>query len=162
VDNPLAANVIPIGDTPNGAGGRGMRTDSHTSWFLVRAGAWDRVGSATLTRVSPPPIGAVPGPNQFQLIGIPREDVIDVISLGDSPGYRALMATTSLGDVQPCDPALESVFDRSPAPISDYRTPVASRRRSIGRTADGRLILMRTRTSARDIEAVSALRERFP
>lgn len=59
-----------------------------------------------------------------------------------------------------CLPILPDVFERAPAGVYDYRRPGASRRRSLGRTADGREILMRTRTSARDIEVTTNLLQR--
>jgi len=60
-----------------------------------------------------------------------------------------------------CQSFLASAFERAPAEIADgtYRRG-AIRRRSLGRTADGRSILMRPRTSARDLELSTTLLER--
>jgi hypothetical protein len=161
-DSPLAANVTPIFGTTTGSGGRGLRTDGQTNWILARSSAWDRVQQVTLTRTRPQAPGEVAGTGEFTLYGVPREDILDIMSLDGSPAYRAYMATTTFGDVPPCPPVLEAVYDRAPAPVSDSRVPEAARRRTIGRTPEGRAILMRTRTSARDIEATTRLRERFP
>jgi hypothetical protein len=160
-DNPLAANVSPLFATGFGTGGRGLRTRGHEPWVLFRAGADQHVTEASLERVSPSPPGSV-GSNRFTMWGLRREDVLDVFSLAGSPGYNSYLAGTTLGYRPPCEPYMAHVFDRAPAEVSDYRTPVAARRRTIGRTPDGRAILMRTRTSARDIEATTRLRERFP
>lgn len=161
-DNPLAANVMPLFALGTGAGGRGMRTDGLTDWLLVRASALSRIQEVTLRRVSPPPVGSTGDQSEFRLVGIPREEVLDVLHLTGTPEYNAYRATTTASGPPSCAPQLEAVYDRAPAPLSDYRTALVARRRIIGRTVDGRAILMRTRTSARDFERASRPRERFP
>jgi hypothetical protein len=159
-DNPVAANVSPLFDTGFGTGGRGLRPEGRRPWILASSGSGGFATARLFRKTAPPP--GLTWVDEFTLWGIPREDVIDVFSLDDSPDRKAASAASTSGFTAPCEPYMASTFDRAPAEISDSRTPVAARRRTIGRTPDGRAILMRTRTSARDIEATTRLRERFP
>jgi len=97
------------------------------------------------------------GPGKLGADRIIRDAVMDVASLDHSPDYKAYLASTTYRYTQ-CQPWLPSAFDRAAAEVVDvtYR-PGAIRRRSLGRTTDGREILMRTRTSARDLEVSTNL-----
>ena len=80
---------------------------------------------------------------------VPREFVLDVFGVQFKPG------TSDVGGGDPaplCTPWLAPTFDRSPAFLIETSLRKAIGRRSVGRTADGREILQRTRTSARDLE----------
>lgn len=85
--------------------------------------------------------------------------MLDLISLDYSPDFKAYLMTTTLTYTL-CQPWLPSVFERAAAEVNDYRRAGAIRRRSIGRTSDGREILMRTHTSARDLEVTTNLLQR--
>ncbi len=158
-DNPVAANVLPRFGVTIGAGGRGLRGEAPASWVLVKSVAATQLAQLTLPAINPaPPGGVARGPVQFW--GIPRDDILDVFSLDHSPDYKAYLATTTLRYTQ-CQPWLPSVFERAAAEVNDYTfRPGSIRRRSLGRLMDGREVLMRTRTSARDLEVTTNLLER--
>lgn len=80
---------------------------------------------------------------------IPSQYVVDVLGLEYAPtifGYENASPV--------CSPWASPSYERAPAPLVDdnYRKAIA--RKSLGRTVDGREILQRTRTSARDFEYV--------
>ena len=159
-DNPTADNMLIAFNTKVGTGlGRGLRVSGPGAIALIRPTALTRVQQAVLDPVNQQNGAGVP----FQpttIWGIAREDVIDVFSEDYSPGYKAYLATTTVRYTL-CQPFLARAFDLAPAEVVDpsYR-PGAVRRRSLGRTADGREILMRTRTSARDLEVTTNLLQR--
>ncbi len=83
---------------------------------------------------------------------IPRDLVLDVAGFTRSPAVTALFASLGL-IMRDCDPFLQPVFERGPAPFADanrYNEPIAYERRSAYTRPDGRVILQRTRTTARD------------
>lgn len=49
-------------------------------------------------------------------------------------------------------------FDRAPAPLVNTRRSIAISRKTLTRSTEGREILQRTRTSARDFEYAAPLR----
>ncbi len=157
-DNPLAGNMTPAFATTLGAGGRGLRPGGTGSWILIKSGPQSRFPTVTLDPYNVQDGAGVPFTPQT-LWGIPREDIVDVYSIDMSADHKAFLATTTYRYTM-CLPWLPPVFERAAAEVYDYRTPGASRRRSLGRTADGREILMRTKTSARDIERTTSLLER--
>jgi hypothetical protein len=126
---------------------------------LVKAVPLNHFATATLTAINSQAPGGVPYTPQ-PIWGIPREDILDVFSIDFSPEYKAYLASTTFRYTL-CLPWLPEVFERAPAELDDatYR-PGAIRRRSLGRTSDGREILMRTRTSARDLEVTTNLLQR--
>jgi hypothetical protein len=142
-DNPIAANMINsyIGGT--GIFGRGYTFNNNVSLVI-----------ALPTNVSAAPRGTYPGlSEQTAYIGIPTDRVLDVFSYGTPPSY--LEAFPHLA--RPCAEWINPVFDRGH--FNDHRTEnrVAIRRRGLGRTADGREILQRTRNSGRDIETAPGM-----
>jgi hypothetical protein len=88
---------------------------------------------------------------------IPREAILDVVSITKTPELDALFRQT-LPNVVDCDPFIAPVFDRSPAAMVDTRVPIAMSRKSLGRSASGVEILQRTRNSSRDFEYAQPLR----
>ena len=157
-DNPTAENMLPVFGTTTGSSGRGLRTDGPNSFVLARSSASTRIQTATLTPLKTQDGSGVPFTPQ-DVYSIPREDVLDVVSRDYSPDYKAYLAATTFRYTL-CQPWLPTTFERSPAEVNDYRRPGAIRRRSLGRTADGREILMRTGTSARDFEITTNLLQR--
>ncbi len=158
-DNPLAANVSPSFAVTTGTGGRGVRGESPASWVLIGASATPRIERVTLPGLTPSPVSGGLRP-PVDLWGVPRDAVYDVASLDNSADYKAYLATTTYRYTQ-CQPWLPEVFDRAAAEVVDHTyRPGAIRRRSLGRTGEGREILMRTRTSARDLEVTASLLER--
>jgi len=157
-DNPISANVLPIFATGTGAGGRGLRVTVPTSIALVKAPGYSPLDTVALLPVTPTPIGGLPrSPRTFWRV--PRRDIIDLVSLDYSAAHKAYLATTTFRYVV-CQPWLPSIFEQAEAEIADYRFPGGMRRRSLGVSATGREILMRTRTSARDWERTSDLLRR--
>jgi hypothetical protein len=158
-DNPSAVNMLPAFGTTTGSLGRGFRISSTASWILVKAKPESQFQTATLTPINAQAPGGVPFTPQ-PMWGIPREDIVDIFSVDFSPGYKAYLATTSFTYTL-CLPWLPEVFERAAAEVEDKTfRPGAIRRRSLGRTSDGREILMRTRTSARDLEVTTSLLQR--
>ncbi len=158
-DNPMAVNVTSVFSAGTGAGGRGLRATGPNSWALVASAASTQLKEVTLPPLIPnPPGGAV---RQSQnLWGIPSGYVLDVFSRDYSPDYKAYLGSTTFTYTM-CLPWLPTVFERAPAELDDVSfRPGAIRRRSLGRTSDGREILMRTRTSARDLEVTTSLLQR--
>ena len=159
-ENPTSSNVAGAFGTTLGSSGRGLRVDGPSSWILARSTAADRLASATLIPVNQQGGAGVPLTPK-DIFGIPSAEVLDVISLDHSPSRKAFLATTSGGYSPPCTPWLPSVFERAPAELNEPTAQSgAFRRRSLGRTIDGREILMRTRTSARDLEVSATLLQR--
>lgn len=157
-DNPTAANMLRAFSMSTGANGRGLRV-VEGAWALMRSTAMSRVREATLNPYKAQTGAGVPFTPQV-VYGIPRDEIVDLVGIDDSPDFKAYLATTTLKSTL-CQPFLASAFDRAAAEVYDpnYR-PGAIRRRSLGKTADGRDILMRTRTSARDLEVTTNLLSR--
>lgn len=160
-DNPTAVNMQgAFNNTDINAGqGRGLRLSGPGVLALIRAAPMDGFESVTLNPINTQAVGGVPFTPKT-LWGIPRADVIDELALDYSADYKAYLATTTF-TITYCLPFIAATFDRVPAEVVDgtYR-PGAIRRRSLGRTPDGREILMRTRTSARDLEVTTNLLQR--
>lgn len=158
-DNPLASNVSGAFYPTTGTNGRGVRIVGKNSWALLRRDAEGMIEKLTLPPIKPTPPGGVPR-TDVDFFGVPKEYVLDVFSVDMTPSYRAYLASTSFSFIQ-CTPWLPGTFEFAPAELYDetYR-PGAIRRRSLGRTAEGRDIVMRTRTSARDLEVTTNLLQR--
>lgn len=158
IDNPTAANMVRAFNNTGGPNGRGLRV-TQGAWLLIRASAASQFRADTLQPFNTQSSGGIPFAPQ-PLWGVPKDDVVDLISLDYSPDFKAYLFTTTFR-YELCQPFLPSVFERSPAELFDatYR-PGAIRRRSLGQTPDGREILMRTRTSARDLEVTTSLLRR--
>jgi len=78
---------------------------------------------------------------------IPAERVLDVLVAANTPENEA----TSIW--KQCPRLIHERFDRQPAPLLDPRALTGIQRRVFTRLPDGRKILLRTRTSARDFLA---------
>lgn len=104
----------------------------------------------TLTQF-PQTAGASGVGTPYDVYRIPSEYLIDAIGLEYAPTIFGYEHTSPA-----CSPW--SAYERAPAPLVDdnYRKAIA--RKSLGRTSDGREILQRTHTSARDFEYVDPLR----
>lgn len=86
--------------------------------------------------------------------------MLDVGSVDFSPWHHAHLASTTCTYVA-CTPWLPDVLERSPSEIfDDTCRPGAIRRRTLGLTSDGREVLIRTRTSSRDLEVTTNLLSR--
>jgi hypothetical protein len=150
VDNPLAANVIPLFATRNGSGGRGFRVSSPGVLVLASPTSVDTRDSTLLPPINPTPPGGVTRTPQ-PVWAVRRSEILDAMAFDFSPGYKAFLAASTFRYEQ-CLPFTASTFDRAPAEVHDTRVPLAIRRRSLGLGANGREILMRTGASVRDLE----------
>lgn len=159
-DNPVSANVQPVFAVGTGAGGRGMRVIGPAVWILVKPGNIQRflLDSAISLK---PPVGAQLPPQPTRLWGIPFGDVVDVLPYYYTAGHQAYLRTTTIGLPITCRPFAHPSLDRLEAEVYEYRFQGGARRRSLGRTADGREILMQTRTAARDWEITQSLLTRW-
>jgi hypothetical protein len=92
----------------------------------------------------------------FPVFRIPREAIVDVMGERSTPEVDA--GPSGWPDQVTCVPFTSSNFDNAPAPLVDFFIPKAISRKSLGRTADGREILQRTRNSARDFRLADPLR----
>lgn len=159
-DNPLAANVEPLFGVETGSGGRGLRGGSASIWFLARPEAVQRARLDSLFPLNPPTPGAVP-PRPRAVYGIPRELIADVFPLYYSPEKQAWLRTANASLLEHCRPFVQPVFDRAEAELQYEFAQGVMRRRSLGQTMDGREILMRTKTAARDWEFTQTMLSRW-
>lgn len=84
---------------------------------------------------------------------VPRAAILDAVGVQTTEAHEQFY-----GDFVACFPFAAPHFERSPARLMDPADPRPMRRRSLGRTADGREILQRTGTAARDFEQAAPLR----
>jgi len=148
-DNPEAANMVRVytaGST--GAFGRGFPVNSGRRIYALMLPS--ARAAMTLTQF-PNTAGASGVGDLYDVYRIPSEYLVDVLGLEFAP------TIFGFGNGAPaCAPW--SAYERAPAPLVDDNFRKAIARRSLGRTSDGREILQRTRTSARDFEYVDPLR----
>ena len=83
---------------------------------------------------------------------VPRAAILDAVGVQVTEAHEQFYGT-----FVSCYPFAAPHFERSPARLMDQTDPRPMRRKSLGRTADGREILQRTGTSARDFEQASPL-----
>ena len=146
VDNPAVPDLIRLTPlTGIGPFGRGVvfGTGLPDGYVLARA------PSVPLERRT---IGDSSNAANVDVPFVRREDVLDVAFLGHSPAATALLAAAGLPSV-PCSVPWNPTWERAAAPIvflNDYEFPRAFVRRTAYVRADGRVVLQRTRTSARD------------
>ena len=139
-DNPLAVNLLRF-TAGTGVLGRGYPWNPGRLYGLARA-----------TTATPFDLPVVPIPGlSFVSYGIPRAAVLDAIAIEIRPELAQATSTYAAG-FRRCVPWIAPAFDRAPAFLGDYNRPDAIRRKTVGVTPDGRQILQRTRTSARDFE----------
>jgi hypothetical protein len=146
-DNPESANMVRVfsgGST--GYFGRGFPVSNGRNMYALMQPA--ARASMTLTQQMNAHSG-IP----WDVYRIPSQYVVDVLGLEWAPtvfGYE--------NNSPVCSPWASPAYERAPAPLVDdnYRKAIA--RKSLGRTIDGREILQRTRTSARDFEYVDPLK----
>lgn len=146
-DNPFSANMIILsGGT--GIFGRGYPSQqANLAYVLLSASAKGKFKTIQMisTYGTGPSVGQPADASQ-----VPRAVVLDMLSLTGSPsepGYAVNQAQT-----WNCIPFLSPVFERAPAPLATTRNAIAISRKTVSRTSDGREVLQRTRTSARDFE----------
>ena len=141
IDNPAVPNLERLQGTA-GLDGRGWPFGAFFPGMYVLA----RRPDAALERrpIAVPEIGDAPF--------IPRALVLDVFGQVHAPQVRTLFASLGI-IVRDCQPFLANAFERDPAPLADanrWGEPIAYARRVAAVTPDGRVVLQRTRTSARD------------
>jgi len=150
-DNPFAANMIRV-TAGTGALGRGypyVSADIAHAIALPAARAAITTAPLINTYGTPPSVGTT-----GTAYRIPRSLVLDVMAVfysPDEPGYGNSSGVT-------CAPFMAPAFDRAPSPLVNTRRSIAISRKLLTRAADGREILQRTRTSARDFEYATPLR----
>jgi hypothetical protein len=81
---------------------------------------------------------------------VPREAILDVGAFVPTPDREELLPGVL------CEPFINPVFDRSPAPLQSGLIIKAISRKSLGFTESGIEILQRTRTSERDFDYASS------
>ena len=146
-DNPFAAKMINLFAGP-GPFGRGYGyLFAPTAYALSLPAARGAMVPARIISTT----GLQTG-QPFDVYRIPQRYVIDVMGVDFSPQEFGYDGSNR------CVPFIAPVFERAPAPLVNTMLSRAIARKSLGRTADGREILQRTRTSARDLEYADPLR----
>ncbi len=146
-DNPESANMVRVfsgGST--GAFGRGFPFNQGRKMYVLLQPA--ARAASTLIRLT-----SAVGGFQYDAYKIPSQYVVDVLGLEYAP---TILGYENAAPV--CSPWASPAYERAPAPLVDDNFRKAIARKSLGRTSDGREILQRTRTSARDFEYVDPLR----
>ncbi len=149
--NPFAANMIRV-YAGTGALGRGYPyVGANIAHAIALPAARAAITTAPLinTYGTPPSVGTI-----GTAYRIPRSLVLDVMAVfysPDEPGYGNSSGVT-------CAPFMAPAFDRAPAPLVNTRRSIAISRKTLTRSTEGREILQRTRTSARDFEYAAPLR----
>jgi len=151
IDNPFSANMLRV-TAGTGLLGRGFTyVNSNVAHGIALPAARAALVAAPIVNTfgTPPLVGTI-----GEAYRIPRSLVLDVVGLlysPDEPGYGISEGVT-------CSPFLAPVFERSPAPLVNTRRSIAISRKTLTRATDGREILQRTRTAARDFEYATPLR----
>jgi hypothetical protein len=139
VDNPAVPNMVRVSNSV-GALGRGF------SFGEQLPGAYVLVAANTDFTLRTLGIGW--GEN---LHFAPRGRILDFVGMSYSSESRSFL--NALGaNIRDCDPWMAPVYERAPAPIAtqENRPRFGYARRVLRTLPDGRAILQRTRTSARD------------
>lgn len=151
IDNPFVPDMVRV-LAGTGAFGRGYpNANTPQAYVLALPTAFATLRPVRMTLTT----GADGGGGSFEAYMIPRERIVDVLGLDSTPAEIALSVQRG---VLRCNPWLSPVFERSQANMADFRLRKAISRKSLGHTADGREILQRTRTSARDFEYAEPLK----
>jgi hypothetical protein len=138
VDNPAVPNMV---DLSLGVFGGGYFT--HGLWF--DEGAYvlaDAVDVAALPHDNLPVVSP-------EYLRMPAASLLDVFTTGKIPAGEAEAAASGW---PLCPQIVNTRFDRQYANLYDRQVLRSMRRRVFGRLPDGRVILMRTRSSANDFE----------
>jgi hypothetical protein len=150
VDNPSVPNMIRSGlaewDAPPGPG-HGFKTPG--SGILLVA---ESLTVATLLQdnlpVQDPPY-----------VRVPREKVLDVFATSETP---ALEAENTAAGYRLCPQLVHDNFDHGYASLYDGHSLTSMKRRVAARLPDGRVVLLRTRTSRNDFETGAQSPGRVP
>jgi hypothetical protein len=139
VDNPGVPDMIDVGLQEPGAS-----VDGHGLWFRGEGATFvaSPVDVSSLSRDSLPV-------NSPWYVRIPQDAILDVYSTSETPAGEA--ASSALG-YSLCPQLLNTVFDRQYASLFDRQAPLSMRRKVFATLPDGRVILLRTRSSANDFE----------
>jgi hypothetical protein len=141
-NNPYSADMVRLRPGASLFHGADISTQRLHGIALAVARTWDDLERRDVS------FSGNPG-TFFELGAIPRTAILDIAAIYSTP-------ETQIGPY--CSPPWPPAFDRAPAELSDWRVSMAVSRRSLGRTAEGREILQRTGTSARDFETAAPLR----
>jgi hypothetical protein len=149
VDNPAVPNMILSGvaesDLP--VLGHGLRTPGDGALFVAES----------LT------VSALPHDNlpvqDPEYVRVPREKVLDVFTTSKTPTLEA-ETTIQFGPL--CAQILHDNFDHGYASLYDGRSLTSMKRRVAARLPDGRVVLLRTRTSRNDFETGAQSLGRVP
>ena len=146
VDNPAVPNLTRL-RTPQGTGpfGHGLPFGSGLPDAYVIA----KRPTVPLERRT---VGLGTTSRDIDMPFVRREDVLDVMMTQHAPSVLALDESIGTGIVR-CAVPWHPVWDRAAAPINDsneYTKPQSFVRRIAYTRDDGRVVLQRTRTSARD------------
>lgn len=141
VDNPSAVNMVNIGIGEWAASvlGHGLSFDGNDAVFAIA----DPVDTAALARDNLPV-------NNPEYALIPADKILDVFASGLIPSEEAQPFLSPL-----CAELVSPIFDRQGANIMSSENPYGIRRKPLLTLPNGRVILQRTKTSARDFEARS-------
>ncbi len=151
IDNPFVPNMLRV-QAGSGIFGRGYPHQvSPVAYVLALPASLSSLTKIQLVATT----GASGGGELYDSWVIPRGKVLDILGLDSTP--EAIAQSAQRGTLR-CDPWLAPAFERAPANLVNTRLRKAISRKSLGRTADGREILQRTRTSARDFEYAEPLR----
>lgn len=135
VDNPTVPNVTNMGPREYGLEKRGQHLPIlHQVWVLADAVTENELPRADLPVVNP----------EHRMI--PAEKILDVFATTVTPEVQAGLSTV------PCDRIVDQRFDGQHAAIFDAYNFASMKRRVSATLPDGRVILQRTRTSARDFD----------
>ena len=149
IDNPFVPNLTRVRAGTQGLG-RGWPLEGAISYGVaLPLGSTPLDSTESLTRASDG-LSTV-------LYRVPASHVLDVVSFAYTPEVLVRLAETG-SVLNSCAPWLSGMFDRSVGYLVDFIEPRAITRRSLGRTSDGREILQRTQSSARDFEFAIPLR----
>ena len=143
-DNPSAANMIRLRGVLLANLGHGESIISGSLYALALPVVRDTSELLSTTILNGTTTGTV--------FRVPRSAILDAVGVQTTVAHEL-----TYGTFFPCVPFADPYFERSPARLMDGLDPRPMRRKSLGRTATGREILQRTKTSSRDFEQTSPL-----
>ena len=145
VDNPFAVNMVRVWGSTAGVFGRGFGFFVYLRQLVLLAPE----ARSRITEVTVPSWSAA-GWGTATVARVPSEYIVDLVALED-----AVPPSEGSGY---CAPWTSPKYERAPAPLMNFLVRQSITRRSLGRTAEGREILQRTRNSARDFTVAEPLR----